>query len=229
MRVDLDTFLVALYTLVDDLWQTEILPHKPVRPGPAPRLSDSEVLTLLLCGHWLGNSERRLLRYANAYWQPYFPRLLSQSAFNRRGRDLAGVLVQLVPLVARELASQLSPYQVLDGVPLPLARRGRGSRHRLFANEASIGRGGSERGWYYGCKVLLAVSAEGVITGFVVAPAATEERWLADALLCWRTDRWRPPWSPAELPPSHRKGGGYVGPTGPLWPPDGAGVPATRY
>jgi hypothetical protein len=109
---------------------------------------------------------------------------------------------------------------------VPLARIARGRRHRVFAeDEAAIGRGGVDRRWYYGGKLLLAVQADGVITGFIVGPANTEERWLLEALLCWRHDPSRAPWTPADLPPSHRRGGGYVGPTGLLWPVEGTGVP----
>lgn len=54
MALDLDTFLVALYTVVDDLYQQHAAPVKPVRPGPGPAVSDSEVLTLALCAQWGG-------------------------------------------------------------------------------------------------------------------------------------------------------------------------------
>ena len=33
MVIDLDTFLVALYTIVDDLYQQHAAPAKPRRPG----------------------------------------------------------------------------------------------------------------------------------------------------------------------------------------------------
>ena len=36
MTVDLDTFLVALYTIVDDLYQEHFAPLKPQRPGKRP-------------------------------------------------------------------------------------------------------------------------------------------------------------------------------------------------
>lgn len=224
MTVEFDTFLVALYTVVDDLYRAHLAPHKPRRPGRQPDVADSEVLTLALLGHWLGRSERGLGRYAARHWQTYFPRLLDHSAFNRRVRDLAGVLVALGPLVARELGAALTAYQALDGMPVPLARRCRGTRHRLFGVEAAIGRGGSDRDWYFGCHLLVAVTAEGAITGFVLGPADTDGRWLADALLCWRCDPTAVPVQPDALPPSHHQGGGRRGPTGPIWPASGAGA-----
>lgn len=226
MPVDLDTFLVGLYTVTDDLYREHFQSQKPPRRGKRPELSDSEVLTLTLVAQWLGRSERALVRHAVAHWRGYFPRLLSQSAYNRRVRDLAGVLVQLVPKVAAALGAALAAYQAVDTVPVPLARRCRGRRRRLFGDEASVGRGGSDRDWYFGCKLLVAATPEGVVTGFVLAPASTEDRWVADALWCWRVDPEAAPWTTAELPPSHRRGGGRVGPTGPMGPRNGAGLPS---
>lgn len=226
MELDIDTFLVALYSIVDDLYKKHFAPLKPNRPGPRPELSDSEVLTLLICAQWLGPSEREFGRYAARHWRCYFPRLLSQGAFNRRARDLCGVLVHMVPLVAEELGAYLAGCEILDGVPVPLERRCRGQYHRLFADEAQIGKGGSDKDWYFGPLLLLAVTKRGVITGFLLAPANTEIHWVGEALLCWRADPNGTPWTPADLPPSHRRGGGYVGPTGPIWPRDGVGKPS---
>ena len=96
MTLDLDTFLVALYTIVDDLYMEHCAKHKPTRRGRRPRLSDSEVLTLAICAQWSGTSERGFIRYARERWRRYFPDLLSQSAFNRRSRDLSGVLSHLI-------------------------------------------------------------------------------------------------------------------------------------
>jgi len=56
-----DTFLTTLYVMVDDFCQTSILPER--RPGPQDTLSQSEVVTLALCGPWPGcGSERGLYR-----------------------------------------------------------------------------------------------------------------------------------------------------------------------
>ncbi len=132
MPMDLDTFLVALYTIVDDLYQQQAARVKPVRPGPRPTVSDSEVLTLALCVQWWGRSERAFLRYARAHWRAYFPRFLSQSAYNRRCRDLAGVLVALVPLVARELRGAPAAPEgggTAAGGVLPPCRGARPPRH----------------------------------------------------------------------------------------------------
>src|SRR5512139_2208733 len=151
MEIDFYAFLVLVYCLVDDLYQSKYAHLKPKRRGHKPELSDSEVLTLaILCQWHLGRSENGFVNYVLRCWKGYFPRMLSQGAFNRRVRDLAGVLCQLGPEVARLSRAYLessAAYEVIDGVPVPLMRRCRGSRHRLFGPEAAIGRGGSDRDW----------------------------------------------------------------------------------
>lgn len=225
MAVDLDTFLTAVYTVVDTIYQQAIAPHKPVRPGRKPRVSDSELLTLLLVRQWLGCSERQLLSLIPQAAATAFPQLLSQSAFNRRGHDLYGACLRLGQVLATWLGAGQTPYQVVDGVPVPLAKCCRGERHRCFADIASIGRGGSDRSWYYGCQLLLATTATGVITGWVVGPASTEGRWLLEALLGWRVDPEAATWTAAEVP-SSRPGRTVVGPTGPRLSPSSVGAPS---
>ncbi len=228
MTLDLDTFLVALYSIVDDLYREHFGPCKPRRRGPKPRLSDSEVLALVICSQWSGWSERKVVRYAQRHWRGYFPNLLSQSETNRRARDLAGVFVHRVPLVAAQLQERMPLYQAIDGVPVPLVRVCRGIKHLLFAEEANVGKGGSDRHWYYGCDLVIAVSSSGPITGFILGPAGTQERWLAEYLFCWRADRSGIPWLPEEVPPRQNRFGRdrYVGPKGPIWPQDGVGAPS---
>lgn len=224
MSLDLVTFLVALYTIVDDLYRAQFAALKPNRPGKDPRLADSEVLTIAIAGQWFGPSEQGFIRYVRLHWRSYFPKMLTQPQMNRRIRDLAGVMLHMVPLVAAQLDSELAAYQVFDGLPLPLMRKCRGRQHRLFADEADIGKGGSDKDFFYGCQVLLVVTPEGVITGFLLGPARTEGHWMAESLLCWRHDPNGTPWIPEDLPPAHkRRSDDYVGPTGPIWPRDGVG------
>jgi len=232
--LDLDTFLVTVYCLVDEVYRELLAPRKPRRPGRRAELSDSEVLTLLILAQWHPRrSERAFLRYAAAHWRAYFPRLLSQSAFNRRARDLMGALAYLGPTISERTAQLLgktAAYEVLDAVAVPVERCCRGRRHKLFANEAAPSRGGSDRSWFYGMRLLIAVNPAQQITGFVVGPGNTEERWLADALFRWRCDASAPPPTAVELAPalgsSHRAGAQRLGPTGPLGPRWGAGKPA---
>lgn len=239
MELDLNTFLTAVDVTVDELYQESLADRKPMRRGKRAELSDSEVLTLAILAQWQGRrSERAFLRYAVAHWRGDFPRLVSQADFNRRARDVGGALCVLGPLVAQRLAAILPAgprYAVLESVPVPLVRRCRGDRPKLFGDEAAIGHGGSDDDWYYGVSLLLCVDQAGSVTGFVAGPANTGDRGCplgpADALLRWRIDPAASTPTAAQLAPilgkPKEKGGERIGPTGPVGPWLGAGALTT--
>jgi hypothetical protein len=86
--LDLDSFLVSLYGLVDDWW---MLKHasKPPRAGRPALLTDPEVITLAILAQWPRfRSERDFWRFASSHLRPYFLALCSQSQLNRRTRAL---------------------------------------------------------------------------------------------------------------------------------------------
>jgi hypothetical protein len=102
--VDLDSFLVSLYVLVDDWWKLNHTSEQPKTGRPA-LLSDPEVLTLAILAQWPRlRSERGFWRFAWAHLRSYFPTLCSQSQFNRRIRALEPQMRLLQRAFARELA-----------------------------------------------------------------------------------------------------------------------------
>lgn len=104
--VDLESFQIVLFCIIEDLYIERFAPLKPIRPGAKPEMSDTEVIMLALLSQWSGKrSERWMINYARKNWLTYFPRILKQSAFNRRVRDLAMVLCALGPAVAEKLES----------------------------------------------------------------------------------------------------------------------------
>jgi hypothetical protein len=181
--MDLDSFLVSLYVLVDDWWQ-EHHPSSARKPGRPPLLSDSEVITLAILAQWPRfRSERDFWRFAHAHLRAYFPNLCTQSQFNRRVRALELELRALQRAFAGELCEPSAVYRVLDTTLVPAVVRVRASRKGLFAGQASFGRSASKTEWVYGFKVALVVDPDGVITAFGLAPAASDERPIGEALI----------------------------------------------
>jgi hypothetical protein len=126
--MDLDSFLVSLYVLVDDWWQA-IHGRVPRRPGRPALLSDPEVITLAILAQWPRfRSERDFWRFAWAHLRPYFPNLCSQSQLNRRIRALAPEMRELQLALARELAEPSAVYRVMDTTLVPAIVRVRASR-----------------------------------------------------------------------------------------------------
>lgn len=217
--LSLDTFLVGLYTIIDDLYQSTY-PFCKSKVGAKPVMSDSEIITLALCTQWLKWPERKIINYVKDHWQPYFPHLLSQSAYHRRFKALTNCLVSLVPKVEAAVNHFISDYEVVDCVPIPLMKCCRGIRAKLFKPQvANIGKGGSDREWYYGVKLGLAASPQGLITGFILAPARTGDRWPAEYLFYYRNQGLGKLARAEDL----RYQGKRRGPGGAIWSKQGAG------
>jgi len=181
--MDLDSFLVSLYVLVEEWWKLDHASEQPKTGRPA-LLSDPEVITLAILAQWPRfRSERDFWRFAQVHLRPYFPRLCSQSQLNRRLRALAPELRLLQRALAEELSEPSAVYRVLDTTLIPAIVRVRASRKGLFAGQASFGRSASKTEWVYGFKVALVVDPEGIITAFGLAPAASDERPIGEALL----------------------------------------------
>src|SRR5215210_1059715 len=181
--MDLDSFLVSLYVQIDDWWKANH-PSATRRPGRPALLSDSEVLTLAILAQWPRfRSERDFWRFASFYLRSYFPALCSQSQLNRRIRALQDELCALQQDLARGLCETSAVYRVMDTTVIPAIVRVRASRKGLFAGQASFGRSASKTEWVYGFKVALVVDPEGIITAFGLAPAASDERPIGEALV----------------------------------------------
>jgi hypothetical protein len=186
--LDLDSFLVSLYVLVDDWWKLEHA-SRPPKIGRPALLSDPEVITLAILAQWPRfRSERDFWRFAQAHLRAYFPTLCSQSQLNRRIRALEPELRLLQLAFARELAEPSAVYRVMDTTLVPAIVRVRASRKGLFAGQATFGRSASKTEWVYGFKAALVVDPDGVITAFGLAPAASDERPIGDALIA--SDRY---------------------------------------
>jgi Transposase DDE domain len=181
--VDRDTFLTLLYVMVDDFCQSQLAPGTP--PGPAPSLSDSEVLTLALFGQFSHfQSERGFYRYASHHLRPAFPRLPDRSQFNRLVRTHWPQLVAFFHFLVAQLQTKQAPYEALDSTGIATRnaqRRGRG----WLVGQANKGYC-TRLGWYEGCHLLLAVQPEGILTGWGFGPASAKDQPLAETFLAQR-------------------------------------------
>jgi hypothetical protein len=180
--VDVDTFLTAVYVIVDDI--VRALPA-PVPPGPAPALSRSEVVRLALfaqgrpCG-----GERAFSRYAARHLRPLFPRLPHRSHYNRLRRRCHAVLVAVGQHLATRLDALPCAYAVLDSTGVRTrhsTRRGRGWLEGRAAKGCC-----SRLGFFHGVTLLTCVTPLGAITGYGLSVATTSEQARADTFLAAR-------------------------------------------
>jgi hypothetical protein len=188
MDMPIADFLTALYTIVDDWYQQYAPTLLRGKPGQKPRVADSEVLTLALAQHWLGYPhEREWLRVVQHNYQSLFPRLLSQSEFNRRVRNLCWLLNMLRYHVVQQLGLLTTDYRLLDGTPIHVRHWRRYGPGRLLLPGASLGYCAAKKETFYGYRLVVLTTSEGIITDWTLVGANVDERDAAEELL----DRYR--------------------------------------
>ncbi|NPV08617.1 MAG: hypothetical protein HPY83_11745 [Anaerolineae bacterium] len=182
--MELETFLTTFHVVIDDLYKEHVLPKMPSRGGPPARLSDSEAPCLGPAAQWrVGvpwRGERGFVRYACKHLRHPFPGMASQTPFNRR---LWGAFILIGQAVAQHAPTE--ECEMIDCVPVPIARGARSFHPGWLSDIARRGKGGND-GFFHGLRLLLAVSARGLITGWTMASGNVQDRRLAELLLSSR-------------------------------------------
>ena len=178
MPPDLDSLLIALYVLADDL-----LPKRS-GPGRKPRITDAEVIALAVAQVFLDcPSERRFLRFARTRLGHLFPYIPKQAGYNKRVRALAGQVCQLINLLARNSPSFCDRLRLLDSTPVPCAQSRETVKRSDLAGHAAYGYCAAHSRYFWGFRLYLVCSPDGMPHGFCLAPANEPEREVATALL----------------------------------------------
>ena len=178
MSADLDALLTHVYVLVDDL-----LPARQ-RCGRPPRISDSELICLAVAQVLLDcPNERRFLRLAKRRLGHLFPYIPGQSGFNKRLRALAPQLSQAITLLARLSPSFCDRLRLLDSTPVPCAASRETVRRSALAGIGGYGYCRSHSRWFWGFRLYLLASPDGLPIGFELAAANAPERVVAAELL----------------------------------------------
>src|SRR5438045_5029319 len=173
--LDKATVLSTLFTIVDDTMKGSAMIQEALkRPGPAPRLSDSELISLAFYQELIGEPrEDHFFRLHQANLRPFFPGLNERSRYNRRKRDLWSVILAVrVSLQLVLDAFQLEETAVIDSAPVPCVSYKRGKGASDFVGTGDYGVCSSKAMKYFGYKLHSVVSLTGLIMGFLLTPAS---------------------------------------------------------
>lgn len=175
VALDKAIVLTTIFTIVDDVMkESPVIVSALRRPGRAPHLSDSEVVTVALYQELIGEPrEDHFFRLHRWGLLPFFPRLNERSRYNRRKRDLWSVIlaVRLSLQVALD-ALNLEETGAVDSAPVPCVGRKRDKSHSDFVGSADYGVCSSKAMKYFGCKLHAVVGLSGTILGYLLTSAA---------------------------------------------------------
>lgn len=182
--ISMETLLTIIFVLVDDWYQSKGQALLHGKPGRKPHFSDSEMITLMIAEDFIPYpAETQYVGYLRANYGALFPRLLDQSQFNRRARSLR----HLVEAVRRDWLLELGVGQadtyLIDTKPIPVVGYKRSKRRSDFLGSAAYGYCASRKLHYFGYKLVLITTLEGLPVIYDLVPANTDERQAAEAVL----------------------------------------------
>src|SRR5256714_11007641 len=141
--LDKATVLTTMFTIVDDTMKGSAMIQQVLeRPGPAPKLSDSELVTIALYQELIGEPrEDHFFRLHQASLRTFFPGLNERSRYHRRKRDLCSVILAVrVSLQVVLDALELEETAAIDSAPLPCVSYKRGKQASDFVGTADLWR-----------------------------------------------------------------------------------------
>jgi Transposase DDE domain len=189
VRTDLDDLVTALYVTIDDLFG----PRR--RPGHPPKLSDAELVCLAVAQVLLGaRSERHWLRFASRRLGHLFPYLPRQAGYNKRLRAAGHLLAAAIRHLARISPSWWDGLRLLDATPLPCAASRQTVKRSALWPHCAYGYCRAHSRWYWGFKLYLLCTPDGMPVSWCLATPKLGERQVAQALLAdlARTDGLAP-------------------------------------
>ena len=178
MHADLDTLVIALYVMVDELLGPRL------GPGRRPKLTDAELICLAVAQALLGyGSERRWLRAVRGRLGHLFSYVCGQAADNRRLRRAAPLVALVLRALATVCPSWCDQCRLLDAPPVPCGASRETVRRSDLAGWAGSGHDRSHTRWYWGLKLYLLACPDGLPAAWCLANPNLGERQVAEGLL----------------------------------------------
>ena len=178
MTTDIDTLATALYVRTDDLLRAQpwLAPWRP-KVGIAPSLTDAELVTLAVMQALLGyTSEARWLRYAHAHLGHLFRYLPQQSGYNKRLRNAAGLIKNIIRMLAMDTVLWTDDVWVVDSTPVECGRSRETAKRSDLAGWAQYGYCASHSRFFWGLRLHLVCTLGGLPVAVALTGAKADER-----------------------------------------------------
>jgi Transposase DDE domain len=185
VTTDLDTLLTALYVFCDD----HLAPAERKRPGRRKKLSDAELLCLAVAQVLLGfPSQHHWLRFAYGRLGHLFPYLPHQPGYHKRLIAATPLVLRVIQMLAARVPSHTDQLRLIDATPLPCGTSRETVKRSQLAGWANYGYCASHSRFYWGLKLYLVTTLEGMPVVWCLADPKLGEREVAADLLAHACD-----------------------------------------
>ena len=182
--ISIDLLLTILFTEIDDWYKVHGDTYCKRTTGCPPKFSDSEIMTLMIAEDFIPYpAESQYVEYIRANHLALFPNLLSQSQFNRRVRHLARAVEMMRRSWLVTVGVGMEETYLIDTKPLPVVGYKRSKRHSHFLGSASYGYCASRKMHYFGYKLVVITTLDGIAVVYDFVPANIDERKAAEAII----------------------------------------------
>ncbi|MBL4752777.1 MAG: IS982 family transposase [Flavobacteriales bacterium] len=143
------------------------------KPKKAPRMSDSEVITIMILFHFgsFRNLKHFYLFYVQKHLQGEFPKTVSYNRFVELSHR---VCMPMTLFLKTCCLGDCTGISFVDSTPVRACKNKRISRNKVFKGIATTGK--STMGWFYGFKLHLIINDKGEILNFVITQAHVDDR-----------------------------------------------------
>jgi hypothetical protein len=172
--------LTALYVEIDDY----VIPSGQRRPGQPKRLTDAELVCLAVAQVLLGaRSEHHWLRMCYARLGHLFPYLPNQPGYHKRLKAAGPLLAAVMDHLARQSPCWYDPVRLIDATPVPCGASRETVKRSDLAGWAHYGYCAAHSRWYWGLKLYLITTPDGMPVAWCLADPKLGERDVAADLL----------------------------------------------
>ncbi|OAH09858.1 transposase DDE domain protein [Streptomyces jeddahensis] len=148
--------------------------------APPPKLTDAELLCLAVAQVLLGfPSARHWIRFAHAR----LGHLPQQSAYNKRLNAAGPLISHVIEMLARQVPTWHDSLRLIDSTPLPCAASRETVKRSDLAGHAGYGYCRSHSRFFWGFRLYLVTTAEGMPVSWRLANPKLGERDVMAALL----------------------------------------------
>jgi len=182
--ISISELFTIIYVLVDDWYQSHGVKLLRGKAGKKPTFTDSEVITLIVAQDFIPYpSETQYVEFIRANYLDLFPKLLDQSQFNRRARNLRLLIEAMRRYWISQKHYDLCSNYLLDTKPIPVVGYKRRKTASDFAGSAAYGHCASRNMDYFGYKLVAVTTLRGVPVVYDLVPANTDERLAAESVI----------------------------------------------